>query len=104
MSKKKKISLPSLVDLDERILKQQQEEEGRKRQRRERKKEKKVGRIDTLNTNVCEAKLERLISLLNFFVLIYVLFCSCLFYIFFLNNSSESSFLASEREGSRRGN
>ncbi|BBH06496.1 C2H2 and C2HC zinc fingers superfamily protein [Prunus dulcis] len=38
-------------DLDERILKQQQEEEERKRQRRERKKEKKVGRIDTLNTN-----------------------------------------------------
>lgn len=79
MSKKKKISLPSLVDLDERILKQQQEEEERKRQRRERKKEKKVGRIDTLNTNVCEAKLERLISLLNFVVLIYILILYFLF-------------------------
>lgn len=32
-----------MLDLDERILKQQQEEEERKRQKRERKKEKKVG-------------------------------------------------------------
>lgn len=50
------ISLLFLLDLDERILKQQQEEEERKRQRRERKKEKKVGRIDSLNINVCDAE------------------------------------------------
>lgn len=103
------ISLLSLSDLDERILKQQQEEEERKRQRRERKKEKKVGRIDSRNTSICEAdfgifKVGAFDMFLNFVVLIYILFGSCLFYVFFLNNSSESSFLASEREGSRRGN
>lgn len=39
-----------IVDLDERILKQQQEEEERKRQRKEKKKEKKVS---TQHTHTC---------------------------------------------------